>query len=66
MKRLEKALFWFNVTQCTAWGLLIAPTLLIWRNSIPWLAFMSVWANFAAAIAAVGTSLIQRHARKQE
>lgn len=29
------------------WLGLAFPTLAWWRNSIPWLAFMSVWANVA-------------------
>ena len=28
------------------WGVLVVPTLLIWRESILWVAFMSLYANF--------------------
>lgn len=30
------------------WALLAVPTLLLWRESILWLALMSLWANFAS------------------
>jgi len=29
------------------WFLLIIPTILLWRESIVWIALMSAWANFA-------------------
>jgi hypothetical protein len=29
------------------WLLLIFPSLILWRNSITWVVFMSVWANVA-------------------
>lgn len=34
------------------WVLLIAPSLIWWRESVPWLVMMSVWANVAASAAA--------------
>lgn len=30
------------------WVVLIAPTLLWWRDSVLWVALMSLWANIAA------------------
>ena len=36
----------FHFLMTVVWFLLIIPTLIWWRNSIPWLAFMSVYANF--------------------
>ena len=33
------------------WGLLIIPSILWWSHSVPWLVFMSVWANVAASAA---------------
>ena len=35
-----------------AWGLLLVPTLLWWKESILWVAVMSVYANIAASAAA--------------
>ena len=34
------------------WLLLVVPSVLWWRESIPWLVFMSVWANIAGHFAA--------------
>jgi hypothetical protein len=34
------------------WALLVLPTMLLWKNSIPWLAGMSVWANLASHFSA--------------
>jgi hypothetical protein len=34
------------------WTLLIAPTLLWWRDSVLWVALMSLWANIASHAAA--------------
>lgn len=34
------------------WLLLVAPTLLWWRESVLWVALMSLWANIAAHAAA--------------
>lgn len=34
------------------WGLAAIPTLLWWRDSILWVAFMSLWANVASHWAA--------------
>ena len=30
------------------WIVLIIPSLVWWRDSVPWLVFMSVWANVAS------------------
>jgi hypothetical protein len=34
-----------------AWGMLIIPSILWWSQSVPWLVFMSAWANVAASAA---------------
>jgi hypothetical protein len=41
------AKFWrrFHGTMTIVWMLLIIPSMLWWKNAIPWLVFMSVWAN---------------------
>jgi hypothetical protein len=31
-----------------AWAVLAVPTLLLWRDSVLWVALMSLWANIAA------------------
>lgn len=35
-----------------AWVILMVPSVIWWKNSVPWLIFMSVWANVAASAAA--------------
>ena len=34
------------------WAMLVIPTVLLWAESILWVALMSVWANFASHFAA--------------
>ena len=34
-----------HLTLTIGWGLAVIPTLLWWRHSILWVAFMSLWAN---------------------
>jgi hypothetical protein len=51
-----KQLVGFNKWATLVWILLIVPTLLWWKESILWVALMSIWANivghFSAWIAA--------------
>ncbi|WP_101791019.1 hypothetical protein [Nonomuraea indica] len=46
--------FWARVQLALAlvWMLLIAPTLIWWRDSVLWVALMSLWANIAAHLSA--------------
>ena len=37
-----------NGVATVVWLLLVIPTVLWWRNSILWIAMMSVWANVAS------------------
>lgn len=41
-----------HATLTAVWVVLIAPTLLWWRDSVLWVALMSLWANIAAHWAA--------------
>jgi hypothetical protein len=41
----------FHGTLTGVWLLLIVPSLVWWRESVPWLVFMSVWANVAGHFA---------------
>lgn len=36
----------FHLVAMFVWGMLAAPTVLFWRESILWVAFMSLYANF--------------------
>ena len=49
-----KAQSWARVNWLFAatWTALIAPTLLWWRDSVLWVALMSLWANIASHVAA--------------
>lgn len=37
----------FHAGATVVWLLLLVPSLLWWRESVPWLVAMSVWANVA-------------------
>jgi hypothetical protein len=37
----------FHAVATLAWLALVIPTVLWWRDSVPWIALMSVWANVA-------------------
>jgi hypothetical protein len=56
MKVAPKSLVRFNLVATLIWILLIIPTLLWWKESILWVALMSIWANvvghFSAYVAA--------------
>lgn len=36
----------FHLVMMFVWAVLVVPTLLLWRESILWVAFMSLYANF--------------------
>lgn len=36
----------FHGAATLAWACLIPPSVLWWRESLPWIVLMSVWANF--------------------
>jgi hypothetical protein len=42
----------FHATATAVWTLLVIPTVLLWAESILWVALMSVWANLASHFAA--------------
>ena len=48
------ATFWRHVhaVMTLVWLGLIVPTLLFWRDSVLWIALMSIWANVASHFAA--------------
>jgi hypothetical protein len=41
-----KSLAKFHLIMMFVWGLLAVPTVLLWKESILWVAFMSLYANF--------------------
>jgi hypothetical protein len=52
---------WVHWLLTVTWVALIAPTVLWWRDSILWVAMMSIWANVAAHASA---AMASRAARK--
>lgn len=45
-KEAARRWMWFHYAMSGVWVLLLIPTVLLWRSSILWLAFMSLYANF--------------------
>lgn len=41
-----KTLTRFHLVLMCTWAALLVPSLLLWRDSVPWLVFMSLYANF--------------------
>lgn len=71
MKFIQKIVDWsndpnflvkFHYYAMLVWLILLPPTLLLWPESILWLALMSLWANFAGHWAAAQAA----HAEKSE
>jgi hypothetical protein len=47
------------------WVLLLIPTLLLWTNSVLWVAAMSLYANFVGHLSAAKASRAEQEAEKQ-
>ena len=43
----------FHAVMAALWAASILPTMLWWRESVLWVALLSVWANFASHLAAL-------------
>ncbi len=41
-----------HLVMAGVWAVLVIPTLLVWADSVLWVAFLSLYANFASEIAA--------------
>lgn len=50
--RSNRVLLWVHASATILWALLSIPTLIWWRESILWVAFMSLYANVASHWAA--------------
>ncbi|MFH9731933.1 hypothetical protein [Streptomyces sp. NPDC017260] len=59
-----KALCRLHLTLTVVWALLLIPTLLWWRQSILWVATMSLYANVAAHWSAFQGARAEREAEK--
>lgn len=56
-RRVARAALYFNLLSALIWLMLVVPTILYWRDSILWIALMSVWANLAASVAGLTASV---------
>ena len=55
---------WFHLSAVVVWVLLIPPTLLWWRESILWVALMSIWANVVGHASAWQASRAEEEAEE--
>jgi hypothetical protein len=46
------------------WALLVIPTLLFWKNSVLWVAAMSLYANFVGHLSAAKASRAEQEAEQ--
>jgi hypothetical protein len=51
-KNLARTLTTFNAVMTFVWVGLVVPTMIWWKDSILWVALMSLWANIASHFAA--------------
>jgi hypothetical protein len=54
----------FHKYATIAWILLVIPTLIWWRESVLWVALMSIWANVASHWAAYQASRAEQNATR--
>lgn len=61
-KRLDDPSFHvkFNLVMLVVWTLLLVPTMLLWQESIPWIVFMSWYANTVGHWSAFTSSKTER------
>jgi hypothetical protein len=50
----------FHFGMMATWALLIVPTVIWWKDSILWVALMSIWANFYTAVTAWDAARAER------
>jgi hypothetical protein len=64
MKKRSRAQWWalFHLTFMSVWALLAIPTVLLWKKSILWVAFMSLYANFIGHFSAWQAARAERAA----
>lgn len=57
---------WANGLAALAWVCLAVPAVWLWRNSVPFLVFISVYANFAASVASWQAARADQHSPSRE
>lgn len=61
MKRASPdSLVRFHATMMGVWGALSVPTVLFWKDSILWVAFMSLYANWIGHFSAMDAARAER------
>lgn len=55
----------FHAAATVGWLLLIAPTLIWWKESILWIALMSIWANVASHFGAFQATRAEEESSEQ-
>jgi hypothetical protein len=55
----------FHATMMAVWAGLLLPTLLFWRESILWVAFMSLYANFVGHFSAWDGARAEQQAEEE-
>lgn len=66
VKRIATGMLVFQAITFTFWLTMIYPSLTSWRESIPWLVFMSVWANVAAHAGGLVAAIMNWISEKRE
>lgn len=52
--------FRLNLALCLVWAALFLPGLISWRESVPFLVFVSIYANFVGHLSAVAGAVAAR------
>jgi hypothetical protein len=52
--------FRLNLILCAVWAVLFLPGLISWRESVPFLVFVSIYANFVGHLSAVAGAVAAR------
>lgn len=56
----------FHLLAMVVWALLAVPTVLFWKQSILWVAFMSLYANFVGHFSAMDAARAAVEAKKSD
>jgi hypothetical protein len=59
-----KWLLRFHKTMMAIWAVALIPTLIWWKDSILWVAFMSLYANFVGHLSALDAARAERQAKE--
>jgi hypothetical protein len=65
MTRTARRLTRMHLVLAVVWALLLPPTLLWWRDSILWVAAMSLYANFVGHLSAWQASRAEQSSEKE-